>query len=110
MSKKLEAKTAQVEPDAKFGMETVLLDNDTTRISKWVFQPGEQTGWHLHNWDYVTIQQSGGCLKIVAADGTARMVDYTPGVTNYRQAPIEHNARNVSDVIVKVLEIEYKSH
>ena len=110
MSKKLEAKTAQVEPDAKFGMETVLLDNDTTRISKWVFQPGEQTGWHLHNWDYVTIQQSGGCLKIVAADGSARMVDYSLGVTNYRQAPIEHNARNVSDVIVKVLEIEYKSH
>ena len=110
MSKKIQAKTMQEEPDAKLGTETVLLDNDITRISEWVFQPGEQTGWHIHNWDYVTIQQSGGCLKIVAADGSARMVDYTPDVANYRQAPIEHNARNVSDEIVKVLEIEYKSH
>ncbi len=108
MSKKLEAKTAEQEPDAKFGTETVLLDNDTTRISEWVFQPGEQTGWHLHDWDYVTIQLSGGCLKITAADGTVRMVDYTPGVTNYRKAPIEHIAINVSDEVVKVLEIEYK--
>ena len=110
MSKKLEAKTVQEESDTRLGTETVLLDNDITRITEWVFRPGEQTGWHLHNWDYVTIQQSGGCLKIVAADGSARMVDYTPDVANYRQAPIEHNARNVSDEIVKVLEIEYKSH
>ena len=108
MSKKLEAKTAKQEPDAKFGTETVLLNNDTTRISEWVFQPGEQTGWHLHDWDYVTVQQSGGCLEITAADGTVRIVDYTSGVTNYRKAPIEHIAKNVSDEVVKVLEIEYK--
>lgn len=109
MSTKLDAKTAEQEPNAKFGTETVLLDNETTRISEWVFQPGEQTGWHFHDWDYVTVQQSGGCLEISAADGTVRMVDYSPGVTNFRKAPIEHIAKNVSDEIVKVLEIEYKN-
>jgi quercetin dioxygenase-like cupin family protein len=108
MSTKLDAKTAEQEPNAKFGMETVLLDNETTRISEWVFQPGEQTGWHFHDWDYVTVQQSGGCLEISAADGTVRMVDYSPGVTNFRKAPIEHIAKNVSVKSLKFSRLNIK--
>ncbi|MEL0105353.1 MAG: hypothetical protein ACO3MW_00640 [Rhodospirillales bacterium] len=109
MSKKLPDKTAQQEPDAKIATETVLLDNETTRISEWVFHPGEQTGWHLHDWDYVTVQQSGGCLRIVDSEDNVRMVNYSPGTTNFRKATIEHNATNVSGEVVKVLEIEYKN-
>ena len=108
MSQKLTDKTAKENPDAKIAAETVLIDNATTRISEIVFQSDEQTGWHLHDWDYVTVQQSGGCLEIAAVDGTVRMMDYKPGVTNYRKAPIEHIARNISGVEVRVLEIEYK--
>ncbi|MGY8990070.1 MAG: hypothetical protein ACKVHL_00540 [Rhodospirillales bacterium] len=44
MSTKLDAKTAEQEPNAKFGMETVLLDNETTRISEWVFQASKPAG------------------------------------------------------------------
>ena len=42
------------------------------------------------------------------ADGSTREVDYTPGVARAVSAPVEHNAINVGDVDIVVMEIEYK--
>ena len=37
-----------------------------------------------------------------------RDVDYVPGKAVMIKAPVEHNATNVGDVDIRVLEIEYK--
>jgi quercetin dioxygenase-like cupin family protein len=95
-------------PEAALARHTILFDDARTRITQWVFAPGDQTGWHRHQWDYVTVQQSGGRLRLQSADGTARIVDYKDGRTMSWTAPIEHNADNVSGEEVRVLEIEYK--
>lgn len=108
MSEHLEKKTAAELPDAALAAHTLLLDNDRTRITRWVFQPGDQTGWHRHECDYVTIQQSGGALLLQGSDGSEKRVEYEDGRTIAWAAPIEHNATNISDVEVRVLEIEYK--
>ncbi len=108
MSRKLAEKTTAQAPDVPLASDRVLLDNETTVITEWIFQPGEQTGWHRHECDYVTVQQSEGCLQIDAADGSQRIVPYENGRAFYRQAPVEHNAMNISDVEVRVIEIEYK--
>jgi quercetin dioxygenase-like cupin family protein len=68
-----------------------------------------ETGWHQHTFDYVTVQQSRGALLLQASDGSETHVDYEDGRTVSWAAPIEHNAINISDVEVRVLEIEYKS-
>lgn len=99
------AKRAEVPTTAR---RDVKLDNEKTRITEWRFAPGDQTGWHRHTHDYVTVQQSGGRLRLENADGTEKFVDYEDGRTVAYQAPIEHNATNVSDVEVRVLEIEFK--
>lgn len=109
MSLKLEEKTADIAADKQVANYEVLLDDDRTRITQWTIAPGEQTGWHLHDYDYVTIQQSTGRLHLDFADGTAREIDYVPGTAREYKAPIEHNATNVGDVDICVLEIEYKS-
>ena len=108
MSRQLTDSAHAAVPDAARAAHTVLLDDDRTRITRWVFAPGDQTGWHRHECDYVTVQQSGGALLLQGADGSETRVDYENGRTMSWKAPIEHNAINISEVEVRVLEIEYK--
>ena len=109
MSLKLVDKTAEIASDKKVAQFELVLDNERTRITQWTIAPGEQTGWHLHDYDYVTIQQSTGRLHLDFADGSVKEIDYVPGTSQMYKAPIEHNATNVGDVDIRVLEIEYKS-
>lgn len=79
MSTKLAEKTASQAADREVGAFTTLIDNERTRITHWVLKPGQQTGWHLHDFDYVTLQQSEGTLFLEHADGTERTIEYVPG-------------------------------
>ena len=108
MSTKLWDKTAAEAADRPVGKFELLHEDDKTRITHWVIKPGEQTGWHMHEYDYVTVQQSYGRLQSNHSDGRVRYVDYTPGAARAVAAPVEHNAVNVGDVDIVVLEIEYK--
>ena len=108
MSTHLTDKTKAQIPEAALADHTLLFEDERTRITQWRFAPGDQTGWHAHEWDYVTVQQSGGALLLPGADGSETPVDYEDGRTVAWTAPIEHNAVNISDVEVRVLEIEYK--
>lgn len=108
MSTKLMEKTASKAADREVGHYETLVDDDKTRVTQWLIKPGQQTGWHLHDFDYLTIQQSEGRLHLDHADGSMRDVDYVPGKAVMIKAPVEHNATNVGDVDIRVLEIEYK--
>ena len=108
MSLKLVEKTAEIAADKTVARFETLVDDDRTRITRWVIAPGEQTGWHRHEFDYVTIQQSTGILHLKYADGSEKTVDYVPGTARMNPAPVEHNATNIGDVDIRVLEIEYK--
>lgn len=109
MSTKLQEKTAAEAAERPIATYQTLIDNERTRITTWLIRPGEQTGWHRHEWDYVTYQQSTGRLHLVDSEGNERTIDYQPGVTMQARAPVEHNATNIGDVDIRVLEIEYKS-
>jgi beta-alanine degradation protein BauB len=89
---------------------TVLFEDDKTKITSWRFDPGTETGWHRHAFDYVTIQKSGGRLKLENDEGEVRFVDYIMDHAAAYTAPIKHNATNVSDEEVRVIEIEYKKY
>ena len=109
MSDHLTEKTKTELAEAALAQHSLLLEDDRTRITQWVFAPGDQTGWHNHTHDYVTVQQSGGALLLQAADGSEKRVEYEDGCTMSWTAPIEHNAVNISNLEVRVLEIEFKS-
>ena len=44
----------------------LLFEDDKTKITSWRFAPGTETGWHHHNFDYVTIQNPAGGLSLKA--------------------------------------------
>ncbi len=109
MSTKLTDKTAAESADRPMATGKPLFEDDMTRITHWTMNPGEQTGWHSHDCDYVVVQLSGGRLHLDYADGTEREVDYAPGGTLSGSASIEHNAISVGDEAIVSIEIEYKN-
>jgi quercetin dioxygenase-like cupin family protein len=109
MSTKLMERTKAEAADREIGHFELVFEDEKTRITQWHIKPGQQTGWHLHDFDYVTIQQSEGQLHMEHADGSERDVHYVPGTAVAIKAPVEHNATNVGDVDIRVMEIEYKS-
>jgi len=108
MSTKLLDKTAAEAAGRPMATFNTIHEDDKTRITHWVMKPGEQTGWHSHDFDYVVVQLSGGSLHLDYADGSEREVDYAPGGTLTGEAPVEHNATSVGGEAIVSLEIEYK--
>lgn len=109
MSTKLKEKTADVAAERGIATHTVVMEDDRMVVTHWVFKPGEQTGWHLHDRNYMPIQLSTGRLLFEFSDGTSREIDYVPNTSSFVEAPVEHNAINIGDVDIVALEIEYKN-
>ena len=47
----------------------IMIDNEKTRVTRWSFEPGEDTGKHIHEYDYVVVPLMDGQLKIINHDG-----------------------------------------
>tara|TARA_Y100000590_G_scaffold364139_1_gene422279 strand:+ start:35355 stop:35684 length:330 start_codon:yes stop_codon:yes gene_type:complete len=108
MSKKLKNKTDELSSTREIAKHSIILENDEIIVTHWSFNPGEQTGWHIHEMDYMPIQLSKGKLMFEFTDGTTKEINYVPRTTSIVTAPLEHNAINTSDEIVVALEIEFK--
>lgn len=108
MSTKLVDKTAAEAAGRPMAAYVTVFEDDKTRITQWTMKPGEQTGWHSHDFDFVVVQQSGGRLHLDYADGSQREIDYAPGNILTGSAPVEHNAISVGDETIHSMEIEYK--
>ena len=35
----------------------IMIDNDKTRVTRWLFEPGEDTGEHIHEYDYIVVNK-----------------------------------------------------
>ena len=108
MSTKLQEKTSELAAERGIADHKVIMENDEMIVTHWVFKPGEQTGWHRHELDYMPIQLSTGRLRFEFPDGSTREIDYVPRTASVVPAPLEHNAINVSEDEVVALEIEFK--
>lgn len=109
MSKKLMGSTSELVAARDIAAHRVLMEDDAMIVTHWVFKPGEQTGWHLHDRDYMPIQLSDGKLRFEFPGGETKELDYVPGTSSHVKAPVEHNAINIGDVDIVAIEIEFKS-
>jgi quercetin dioxygenase-like cupin family protein len=88
---------------------SVQVDNDRVRITEWRFAPGEATGWHRHEHDYVVVPMTTGRLTLAEPDGTIRSSPLTAGVSYFRSAGVEHDVINDNDFEFVFIEIEMKA-
>ena len=86
----------------------VQVDNERVRVTEWRFAPGEATGWHRHDLDYVIVPVAGGTIRLESPTGS-NDAELVPGQAYYRQAVIEHDVVNVGETEVAFVEIELKA-
>jgi hypothetical protein len=86
---------------------TTLVDDAVVRIIRWDFEPGAETGHHVHGLGYVVVPMTDCCFLIEDAEGSRR-VDIPKGAAYRRDAGIEHNVVNAGTEPMSFIEIEYK--
>jgi quercetin dioxygenase-like cupin family protein len=86
---------------------TVLIDNESVRVTRWHFAPGAATGWHRHEHDYVIVPLTEGRLELVEAGGT-RFTELRVGEPYFRETGVEHDVVNANDHAFTFIETELK--
>jgi len=88
---------------------TVLIDNDQCRLTLWSFEPGQETGWHTHEMDYVVMPKVAGKVRLEQPEGSESHADMLPDAPYFREKGVNHNVINAGDAPFSFLEMEFKS-
>ena len=86
---------------------TVQIENAWMIVTEWRFPPHGETGWHVHQYDYVVIPLITGQLLQETPDGE-RTADLVTGQSYTRNAGVEHNVINNNDYEFVFIEVERK--
>ncbi|WP_242221163.1 cupin domain-containing protein [Shinella zoogloeoides] len=86
---------------------TVLLDDAVVRVTRWDFEPGADTGHHVHGMGYVVVPMTD-CDFLIEEETGERRVHSKAGAVYRREAGVAHNVVNGGDKPMSFIEIEYK--
>jgi beta-alanine degradation protein BauB len=100
-------------PPAKFtarepAVATVLCEDGRSRVTRYDFNPGAETGWHIHHMPYVVVPLTDCEFLIESAAGESR-VSQKAGSAYSRDTGVEHNVVNGGQNPMAFVEIEMKS-
>ena len=86
----------------------IMIDNKKTRVTRWFFKPREETGQHIHEYDYVVVPMKDGELKIINLDGSVSISKLIKGVSYFKEKGMNHNVINNNGFSYSFIEIEIK--
>ncbi|MBO9419008.1 cupin domain-containing protein [Labrenzia sp. R4_2] len=86
----------------------ILIDDDRVRVSRFDFEPGAETGWHRHDFDYVITAVTDCQMVLEEPGGTSRTVTVAAGTAYRRSEGVEHNVINGGDNPMSFVEVELK--
>ena len=86
---------------------TVLSDDEVCRVTRWDFEPGADTGHHVHGLGYVVVPITD-CEMLIEDAAGSRSVFVAQGAAYRREAGAEHNVVNGGKDHMAFIEIEYK--
>tara|TARA_B100000963_G_scaffold318636_1_gene299897 strand:- start:84 stop:386 length:303 start_codon:yes stop_codon:yes gene_type:complete len=87
---------------------TLLVENEKVRVTRFDFGPNQETGWHIHEYDYVITAITDCFMMLQNPDGTEAESEVTAGNAYMRDAGVHHNVINTSDKKMSFIEIEFK--
>ena len=88
----------------------IQIDNERVRVTEYSFNKNEETGFHVHQWDYVVIPQTDGLLLLINDNDVETTATLVKGQPYYREAGISHNVINNGKEKLVFMEIEIKAH
>lgn len=86
----------------------ILVDDQRVRVTRFDFEPGQETGWHVHALDYVIVPLSDCTMQLHEPGGNVRTVQIPKGQSYRRDAGVEHNVVNGGDSSMSFIEVELK--
>ena len=85
------------------------VDDPRVRVTTWTFdQPGDATGPHVHEYDYIVVPVTGGTFTINEAGGARREMTQDAGSPYTGTAGTAHDVVSTSTARVVFVEIELK--
>ena len=87
----------------------VLIEDEKVRVTRFDFEPDQETGWHKHDYDYVITAISDCNITIENSDGTQSTSQVFAGTAYRRDAGVRHNVINTSNERMRFVEIELKN-
>ncbi len=88
----------------------IQIDNERIRVTEYTFNNYEETGFHVHQWDYVVVPQTNGKLLLIDEHGVETTATLVKGKSYYREAGVSHNVINDGKEKLAFIEIEIKAH
>ena len=88
----------------------IQIDNERVRVTEYSFNKNEETGFHVHQWDYVVIPQTDGLLLLINDNGIDTTATLVKGQPYFREAGVSHNVINNGKEKLVFIEIEIKAH
>ena len=107
MALQMQELNAQAVPENNKALYEVIIDNATVRVSRWLFKPGQMSGWHHHELDYMGLHSTRNLLRYEMPDGRVETKDQV-GISGFIKAGAEHNVTNVGANDAEAYEIEFK--
>ena len=96
--------------ERKKAKANIQIDNERVRVTEYFFNKNEETGFHVHQWDYVVIPQTDGLLLLINDNGVETTATLVKGQPYYREAGVSHNVINNGKEKLVFIEIEIKAH
>ena len=87
---------------------TSCIENDSLRVWRWEFAPGEHTERHVHELDYLVVPLTDGVYDVTGPGGDST-IEMKAGEPYFRQAGVEHDVANAGPGKVAFVEIELKA-
>ncbi len=87
---------------------TQMIDDARVRVTRFDFQPGAETGWHRHSYDYVITAVTDCHMLLEEPGGTSRKVLVPAGDAYRRMEGVEHNVVNDGETVMSFVEVELK--
>lgn len=83
------------------------IDNDIVRVTNWTFEPGQSTGEHRHEHDYVVVPLTDGITSILTTERRDQN-ELHKGGCYFRSAGAVHDVTNDGNQALVFVEIELK--
>ena len=86
----------------------MLVETGRARVTRFDFEPGAETGWHRHGFDYVITTLTPCSMLLEEPGGGERRVEMAAGVAYARGEGVEHNVVNAGTAPMAFVEVELK--
>ena len=87
---------------------TLLVEDKKVRVTRFDFEPDQETGWHVHEYDYVITAITDCFMLLQHPDGIETDSEVAAGNAYIRDAGVHLNVINKSDQKMSFIEIEFK--